>query len=702
MTPWQRRLRFGLAVFIVVLTASLVVSLRRPRIPAASFAAPPKTPPGVVAESTSGRLLRVLGDKPDISVEHYDKLVQYSDGRTRFTGVRFVVLQRQGKDFTISSATADLVGQAPNVDVVLKGAVRVVSTDGLDLRAEEATYANDRGFVSAPGPVEFSRKGMTGTSVGMTYDKGRDVLTLLDQAVIHRDPSPGGGGGVDIHAGTATMARPEKTITFERGVELAREGEIIVSNAATAYLSEDEERVERLELRGSSRMTGSPKEDGGVRAMQARDIDLTYADDGRTLQRAVLNGDAVMDLAGAGGSAGRRLSGQLIDIALAPDGTTVTQIFAQGQVVMELPRDAAVPARTIRSGALQASGEPGVGLKAATFSGGVDFRESPPAPATARVARSSTLALSLAHGFSQIESARFGGGVRFQQGVLTATSRDADYMIAGAALRLSGHDEKTRRPPLVVDERATIEGEQIEILLDGPKITAKTAVKTEMRNGADQTGPHRQPAMLKPDKPVHATADHVAYDSGGGLAAYTGSAELWQDDLSIKGDAITIDNQKGDLSAKGNVLSTMLFDQVNGKTKAREQVRSVGSAPEMVYVDTTRSMTYTGGAHLDGQQGDLTADRIVLFLVEGGHQVDRLEADGSVALRTPEGRTATGRHLTYLASAEQYDMTGAPVKLDDEFGETTGNSLTFFRSADRIVVDGKEQKRTEVKRDIKR
>jgi lipopolysaccharide transport protein LptA/LPS export ABC transporter protein LptC len=702
MTFWQRRLRLGLAIFIVVLTVSLLVSLRRPTVPPAPPVVPVTSDPNVVAESTSGRLLRMLGGKPDISVEHYDKLVQYSDGRTRFTGVRFVVLRRRGKDFTITAATADLVGQSPNVDVVLKGSVDITSTDGLAVRTEEAIYASAPGVVSAPGPVEFARAGMTGASVGMTYDKGRDLLSLLDQVVIHGDRSQSGESGVDIQAGAASMARAEKTIRFERGVQVTREGEIIAGDKATAYLTEDEKRVQRLELRGSSRVTGSPKADGGLRAMQARDIDLTYAADGKTLQHALLNGDAAIDLAGSGGAAGRRLSGQLIDIGLAPDGTTVIQILARGQVGLELPRDGATPARTIQSGALQASGAPGTGLKAAIFSDGVAFRESPPSPATARIARSSTLALALENGFSKIASARFGGGVRFEEGSLTATARDADYGMAAGSLHLSGHDDKTRRAPEVVDERATIQGDQIDVQFDGPRIAASASVKTEMRVGAERTGPHHSPAMLKADKPVYATSDHLAYDSGAGLATYTGSVALWQDELSIKADTIVIDNDTGGLSARGNVLSDMPFDQVNGKTKAKEQVRSVASAPEMVYEDTTRSVTYAGGAHLNGQQGDLVADRIVLFLEEGGRKVDRLEAEGAISLRTPEGRKATGRHLTYHSADEQYDMVGTPVKLNDEFGETTGNSLTFFRSADRIVVDGKEQKRTELKREIKR
>ena len=42
-------------------------------------------------------------------------------------------------------------------------------------------------------------------------------------------------------------------------------------------------------------------------------------------------------------------------------------------------------------------------------------------------------------------------------------------------------------------------------------------------------------------------------------------------------------------------------------------------------------------------------------------------------------------------------MTGPAVKIDEECRETTGKTLTFFRSTDRIIVDGNEQKRTETK-----
>ena len=71
---------------------------------------------------------------------------------------------------------------------------------------------------------------------------------------------------------------------------------------------------------------------------------------------------------------------------------------------------------------------------------------------------------------------------------------------------------------------------------------------------------------------MYATADALTYDSAAALAVYTGNAQLWQGETTIKGDTIVVDDQKGDLSASGRVVSKMMLEQVDSKTKAKEQV----------------------------------------------------------------------------------------------------------------------------------
>ena len=73
------------------------------------------------------------------------------------------------------------------------------------------------------------------------------------------------------------------------------------------------------------------------------------------------------------------------------------------------------------------------------------------------------------------------------------------------------------------------------------------------------TGQTRLPAMLKQDQPVSATSDRLDYDGGASHAIYTGHAQLWQGDTTIKGDRIVLDDEKGDLSAVGNVVTNMML-----------------------------------------------------------------------------------------------------------------------------------------------
>jgi lipopolysaccharide export system protein LptA len=100
---------------------------------------------------------------------------------------------------------------------------------------------------------------------------------------------------------------------------------------------------------------------------------------------------------------------------------------------------------------------------------------------------------------------------------------------------------------------------------------------------------------------------------------------------------------------------------------------------------------------LSGVQGDTTAAKIELYLKESGDEIERAEAYESVTLRD-QNRTTTGARLTYHAAEERYVVTGTPVKILDECGrETVGRTLTFFRTTDRIIVDGNEQVRTQSK-----
>ena len=124
----------------------------------------------------------------------------------------------------------------------------------------------------------------------MSYDTNTEVLSLLAKPDVRFEP-----GETDqaepmrFQAGSA-HARPPAAPAVARGAghaSSARE-QTMAGDAVLARLSEDEQRVSLVELRGHSSVKG----EGSLESMTARDMDLLYAEDGETLQRAVLTADA--------------------------------------------------------------------------------------------------------------------------------------------------------------------------------------------------------------------------------------------------------------------------------------------------------------------------------------------------------------------------------------------------------------------------
>jgi LPS export ABC transporter protein LptC len=711
MLSWQRRLRLGFGLFALLFAVGLFFTLRQ----AAHRPAPPpliaKSDPKAVLQGTKGRVVVSGGTETGVVVD-YEGLLSYPDGSSKFVGVTASIPKRGGRDFTVKAREGRLGNNQQ--EVALTGAVQMDASDGLSVRTEAASYSTVDATARAEGRVDFVDGRTSGNAVGMTFDRNRDVLWLHDQAVIRVAPDENGQGNADVRAGSAGFARRDHYMKFLKGMQAVRSGQTITADEATAILTDDGKKMRALQLRGSSSVAGEAKASGGLKGMTARDIDIWYGPDGQTLEHALLKGGSAIELTGDTPKTVRRISGETIEIALAADGTTVTGLNATDNVQLALPAENGTPARVIRAAGLVSAGEPTKGLTSARFVGGpspVEFRETPPPPAAARLARSATMDLAMQGGFTSIDSARFGGGVRFEEGDLAAVAGDGTYVLSKGLLNLSARDPKTGRVPQVVDEQVTIEGKTIDIGLEGRKVHAADGVKSDIRpkkkpadakaaprpGGKPGEGQTRVPAMLKQDQPVSATADRLDYDGASSHAIYTGHAQLWQADTTIKGDRIVLDDQKGDLSASGNVVTNMTLMQAKEKSQEKDAVHSTASAKDMVYTDESRQVTYTGGAHLNGPQGDLAADKIEIYLKESGNEVDRLEAYTNVHLKTPDGRKANGARLTYLAPDERYTMTGPLVKIEEECRETTGKTLTFFRSADRIIIDGNEKKRTETK-----
>jgi len=706
MTRWQRRARLVVAVF-GVLFAAFVARQLKPRTTPPGSSPVPKIDPAAIIETTNGILQSFTKSREGVHVS-FQKQSVYSDGTSKLQGVTIVTTEKNGsRTFTISGKEGR-VG-ANQTSLALDGDVRLAGSDGMTAATEHATYSDAEAAVHAPGPVAFGRGRMKGTGVGMTWDKTFDVMTVLDQAVVHVAPDEKGAGAAEITSGTAVFARRDRYIRFERTVRIQRNGEIIDAASAVAYLSEDEKRIDTIELHDQARITESTAAAGALQQITGQQMNLKYAADGETLQHALVGGDAVLQVAGDPGAPGRQISASTLDITLAADGSTPTALVGREAVQLTLPPEADLPTRTVRATTLDAKGEAGKGLTRAVFSGGVQYRER--SATVGRGANSGDLDMTLEGGMGAISDATFLHAVRFVDGSMTALAAEAKYNVHGGTVALRGVEPGTTGPH-VENEKIVVDATTIDMTLDGPKMQAAGNVRSTLQpppqpKPGETASDVKMPAMLKQDQPVQVLAATLDYNGTTSKATYAGGARLFQGDTSIKGETIAIDNKAGNLTASGGVTTTTILETATGTRTAKaddknakgakERTPSIATAKDLRYEDASRHLTYTGNAHMSGPAGDMTASRIELYLKPSGDELDRAEAYDNLTLRE-QNRETKGSKMVYTTDNETYVITGTPVKIVDQCQrETVGRTLTFNKGTDSVIVDGNSQIRTQTK-----
>jgi lipopolysaccharide export system protein LptA len=680
---WQKWARLLVAT-IGIAAAVVVYATMGERAKPLPVSEPTRLDPKAVIESSGNVVQQVRGERQDFLIEA-ERQLTYEGGMTKLLGVKITVRNRGGRDYVVSGREAQ-AGQNQK-QLQLTGGVELKASDGFTVRTENAAFNQDTGLMTAPGGVTFERDRLSGSGTGMSYDKNADILSLVDQShVALRDEQ--GKTTLEFTSGKSTLDRMAHTLALDGNVHALRDEQIIEAAQGVARLTADDQRITDIELRGNSKVVGG----SGVDSMSARDMNLHYAPDGRTLEHAQLLGGGAVAMTGQNGSSGRHFFGETLDVLLAPDGS-LTKTTGRENVRLDFPASADAPARSIKARTLDADGAAGKGLTAARFADDVDYHEESGKSSAARTARARALAITLDN--DAIASAVFTGAVKFDEQGLQAAAGEARYDPTAGSLRLSGAEGGVL--PRVADDQVTIDANTIDVALQGRLMKAAGGVKTMLRASKSKL-----PGLLKQDQPANVNADALDYQGAAGQAIYTGNATMWQGETAVRAEKVVIDQSKGDLLGSGNARSTIVLD-----TGA-----SVARAADIRYDDAAHTITYASApnaagavatqAQLSGPQGDLRADRIEVILApEGGH-ITRLEAYTNVSLKL-DTRSAAGERLTYFADDERYLMSGAgtkAVKVVESCRETTGRTLTFFKSTDRIIVDGNEEIRTQTRNGV--
>ena len=641
----------------------------------------------IVQADAFGENLRVVSDLQST----------YSDGALRLMGnVKATVADREdrgGFELTGDEATVD----AEKTGVLLMGGVRLQSNDGVSAVTEEASYSNLDGVVRMPNEATFSDDGMVASGDGAEFTRDDGIIRLFSSARVDLKM---GESRTTIRSETATLAQTQGFMNFERDVTIETGAQRMTSNTARADLLAESAQLETLVLAGRAAITTTRVQPGGFRELAADDIRVAYGEEGYGLSQAVLTGHATLAPFAENGSAGSQISGQSMRVDFSDDGSALSRLVASTDVLFTLPEQPDKTTQSVTADLLTATNTSGQGLDDVRFEGAVEFREvSARDDQSPRVTHANRLNAVVAGALTSLEQARFLGDVVFENGEVVGESDEVEYSIdIGQVELLTGGPEG--RTPRLVDRRGSVQADTITLGLDDGRIVAAGEVKSVLTNAAlETTGEEvRRPGLLNDGEDVNVIAERMEYDAELQLATYTGGARLWQTDTEFRAEEIVLDEANGNISSEGNVQTRSLMNQVNDETGLKEESVTRGWGDRVEYDDELHRATYTTDARLTGPRGDMTADKIVVFLEPDSRTLERVEATGGVELKMV-ARWITGESMTYYDADGRYEMGGEPVRIIEEMEdgcrETTGRRVTFFLIEDAVSVDGESEVRTE-------
>jgi lipopolysaccharide export system protein LptA len=249
--------------------------------------------------------------------------------------------------------------------------------------------------------------------------------------------------------------------------------------------------------------------------------------------------------------------------------------------------------------------------------------------------------------------------------------------------------------------------------------------------------------MFASSDPIHVASRSMTAHRSPAIAVYTGDARLWQNANVVEAPRLQFDRDHRSLLAEG--VGTGLRPVRAGQSPATTQAlaptqalaqpvstvlvqvdKSGKATPVRItsarlnYADSERKIVLGGGVTAKGSDATLTGQQMTVFLLPQSQtrqspatagpgtagQVERIVAEGKVVIAQPT-RHATGDRLVYTAAEDKFVLTGGsssgpPSIFDAERGKITGDSLTFFRHDDRVLVEGRETSPTITKTQVAR
>ncbi|MGZ3488157.1 MAG: LPS export ABC transporter periplasmic protein LptC, partial [Isosphaeraceae bacterium] len=681
-----------------------------------------------VSKSEQGRTLFTI---------QASKAVQFKlGGRAELHDVKITLYGRDSSRYDQISGD-DFAYDPQTGDVTAKGEVRIdleanpegllkpdqsrpsIMKNPIHLVTRDLVFNQKTGNAFTPAQVELRMPQATGSAIGVHYTTRDNVLTLDS----HVDLSMVASADTKLRADRAVITKSLRQIVLE-GTRLTRGAEQMAAQKAIVYLRQDNtvDHVAATNGIQASWTADSPIE---ARAAQA-EFTVNQAQDG--LSRAIFSGDVQLD---SGGDRPTRANAGRVQLDFSRRNQ-ISKIHADDHVkLVELPSSTARASANPQPVEVTASAMDFLMAKGKHL----DRAETSSAGRIAifPVAAQGSLTIVTAGKFR----AKFDGRGRLAsiQGtpdarivntvpgqpdrVSTSRAIEVAFRPAGGIDAILQHGdvnytdgERQAR----ADHARYTPGDQMLELTGSPRITDKGLLTTARTLRMDRsTGDavadgsvkstysdlHEQPtgALLAAASPIHVTAHSMTVHRTSAVAIYSGDARIWQDANVVEAPTIQFDRDHRSILAQGNgqPVSTVLV-QIDKHGNATPL--SITSR-HLTYTDDEHRAHFEGGVTARGADATVTADHLDAFLVprsqgsknqsfNGQGQLDRIVAQGHVVIQEAV-RRATGDSLVYTVAEDKFVLTGgSPSIFDAEHGKIRGDSLTFFRRDDRVLVEGRD------------
>ena len=197
------------------------------------------------------------------------------------------------------------------------------------------------------------------------------------------------------------------------------------------------------------------------------------------------------------------------------------------------------------------------------------------------------------------------------------------------------------------------------------------------------------------DDPTLITAGEFDYTAKTKLASYQHGVLLRSGKDEIRSGGLTIHRAPRRQAPPRGQRPCHLPDAAQGGEAGKIPATVESRAGEMAYDEVANQIVYKGDVYI--RQGDIQtkSPEATLSLNPDGGSIKTLEAGEPVEVQQA-ARKATGSKGTYTPSTETMVLVGDNVTLVDATGQVQGRSLTFHVGDERVLVDGREEVRTQM------